>query len=520
MELSLRWYHPTVPRGESSLNHLSVSIQTPAVSGREQRPLAIAFVLDKSWSMKGDKLVSTIEAVSSFINWMTRQDYVSIIAYAQDVQTVQSISALTEKKSVIRRLQGIEPGTSTNLSGGWLEGLHSLEDSILPQSAIRRVILLTDGIATMGIEDEERLAAIAAEYASRGITTTTIGIGDDFHESSLLNIAKAGMGNFYYISSPEQTSDIFFREFGSIGAVIAQSAHLELTLSEGLRYREILDALPARRAGNSVLVPLGDLRSSDEKQILFTFEHEDQATVSARLTWFPVSGNAISESVSASTSVQTGEETTDKTVERELMIAWTGIALLDASRVAETDPESAHDILRNISERLAGVKTDHGNLCDYLLARITTMAEHLRRKETTHAKTLLASGAAFFQEREKLFREEFRKGQKNILEYVLPGELDMYNAPDFRNAMALKIENGVTDIIVEMSGSPFVDSSGIGTLIQISNWLARRGGILVVTNLSPALEKIFAIAQLGKFIGIAESSTDARMMIESGQAGA
>lgn len=521
MEMELQWEYPALSASDYRLNHLLISLKTPAVTSLpEQQPLAIAFVLDKSWSMKGEKLISTIEAVSSFIHWMTRRDYVSIVAYSQDIQIIQPLEALSEKSSIARRLSTIQVGTSTNLSGGWLEGLRSLEEADLPPGTIRRVVLLTDGLATMGIEDSDELEKIALSYAEKGIYTTTIGIGSDFNEASLHAIAKSGGGNFYYIASPEQTSDIFFREFGFIGSIYAQATHLHLKNMSGLRFLEILGEFPMQENKQGLRIQIGDLRSDDEKQIVLTFEADPEASeprLELELNYYPIGSNGTMQKISKETSfVLSAKMQTNKTVQQEILIAWTGKALIQAAELIDSDEESAVDILQNMKTRIENASLEK-KVREGLTARIESMLSQVRGREKNGGKLLRMAGETIFHDRNEIIVLQGNHDKSEIFEYQTEGDLDLYNAPELRELVSARIREGYNYVILELSKTPYADSSAIGSLIQIANWLRRNGGMLVIANPGTTLEKLFQLTHLDNFIPMTESLTDARMLIESRQ---
>ncbi len=216
---------------EKSLIHMLVSITTPPVAEDQNRlPIALVIVIDKSKSMHGEKLQSVIEASSAMVNWLTRKDYVGIVAYDTNVELIQPLIPLTDKFSVIKKIQSIQAGSSTNLSGGWLQALRMLRE--VQEKAIKRVILLTDGMANAGIVNPAELKKIGKEHFSIGITTTTMGVGKDFSETLLKDIASYSGGSFYFIEGPEQSSEIFFKEFGNIATLIGQGMEIKLFLEK------------------------------------------------------------------------------------------------------------------------------------------------------------------------------------------------------------------------------------------------------------------------------------------------
>ena len=284
MQIESKFEYPISVLGRSDDNHLLVRLKTPPVVQGTRQPLVVGLAIDKSWSMKGEKMDAVLEAASSLVNWLTRLDYVAVVAYSNDIQIVQALTNLTEKVSISDKIRNIQVATSTNLSGGWLQTLRAIESKTI-EGAFRRVILLTDGNPTLGVKDPEQLVQIAKDHALRGISTTTIGVGDDFNEHMLKSIAEAGGGNFYFIDNPEQASDIFFQEFGDIGALYAQALELKVQFPTELKFKSVLNnfaydlsedisELRGDVGGISkqtVTIQAGDIRSDDIKNIIGCF---------------------------------------------------------------------------------------------------------------------------------------------------------------------------------------------------------------------------------------------------------
>src|SRR5687768_5531240 len=86
------------------------------------------------------------------------------------------------KGNLERSITTIQSGGSTNLSGGWLEGCREVADHQKERGTIDRALLLTDGLANVGIVDQEELCKHASELRKRGVSTSTFGIGDDYNE--------------------------------------------------------------------------------------------------------------------------------------------------------------------------------------------------------------------------------------------------------------------------------------------------------------------------------------------------
>ena len=76
------------------------------------------------------------------------------------------------------------------------------------------------------------------------------------------------------------------------------------------------------------------------------------------------------------------------------------------------------------------------------------------------------------------------------------GEIDLFTAPEFKQRMSAPIEEGRSNLIVDLSRTTFIDSSSLGVLIGAHRRLKLRGGSLVVVCDDEAIAKTFKITGL------------------------
>ncbi len=134
---------------------------------------------------------------------------------------------------------------------------------------IRRVILLTDGLANVGILDPGELSQHAGELRRRGIATTTMGVGLDFDEGLLNAMAEAGGGNFQYVADPEGLRAFFASELQELFSVAATGLSVTLSLPPGLD-AELVSAFPVETRERTLEVAVGDVPAGDEIDLVFT----------------------------------------------------------------------------------------------------------------------------------------------------------------------------------------------------------------------------------------------------------
>lgn len=526
MKFSLHLEQVKISDQESGLQHLLVRLASPPVDEASPHiPVRVALAIDRSKSMHGEKLDSVIEAACALVNWLTRNDSLAVVAYDTNVEVIQPLLPLTDKFSVMQRIQSIRAGSSTNLSGGWLQALRMVEeDAGADRTAVRRVILLTDGMANAGIVNPAELRRIARDHFQRNISTTTMGFGRDFSELTLREIASEGGGNFYFIEGPEQASSVFFQEFGEIAALYGQGLEIRLRFAPGVTLKEILNEIPMEQHGSELILRPGDLRSDDLMNIVLIIEidgrsiNPDQPVVTAECSFYNVRHGAKMERLPAEARVQVGTPTGDfdPEVRLEAIIASAGRVLLEASRLSsEKDLDSARELIRRKRQQIEESMDLNYEILSRLHERLGITERNLDESIGLLSKRLMA-------EAESVGRWDQRRASgfhNEIFELTLSGQLDLYRCPDLKGAVRRAMESGYRFAIFDMTDLSYVDSSGIGALIQIFNWLKSRGGLLVLSNVQGGVERIFQMSKLDEFFIVRDSSLSARMLIEELLAG-
>lgn len=275
--IEARWERPVVAVSGGSLSLLVRIVASDRPQpGQRRAPLDVAFVIDRSGSMSGDKLSLVKEAVTTAATLLNDDDRAALVVYDDRVELLRVLEPATSRAKAAMRLalHGVDARGSTDLCSGWLTGCDQLAQALDregPRSRIRRALLLTDGLANMGITEPGRLMQHATELRQRGISTTALGVGEDFDESLLSGMAEAGGGNFQYIATPNQLSAFFHAELGELLTVIAGGLSLSLTLPHGIHAR-LVNAFPAERKGKTITVAIGDLPAGRAIELVFDVE--------------------------------------------------------------------------------------------------------------------------------------------------------------------------------------------------------------------------------------------------------
>ncbi|MBD0327092.1 MAG: hypothetical protein ICV68_11710, partial [Pyrinomonadaceae bacterium] len=130
----------------------------------------------------------------------------------------------------------------------WVRGGMQVSEH-LTDGAINRVILITDGLANEGLTNTDHIVSQTEGLAERGVSTTTIGIGDDFNEDLLIPMAQAGGGNSWHVKTADDMHRIFSVELEGLIAQIAHTVTLGLVPADGVRLSDVLNDFEMNETG-------------------------------------------------------------------------------------------------------------------------------------------------------------------------------------------------------------------------------------------------------------------------------
>ena len=243
--------------GHKNKLHVLIRMQAPDLpdsANKERQPYGIAFVIDCSGSMSGEPLNEAIRCVDFMVDRLVEADSASLVTFDNEVRLDQPLHVLSNKQKFKTILASIRSGGTTNLHGGWCEGADEFVRKEL-MASIKRVILLSDGCANEGVVDPIQIAKQAESFASRGITTSTYGLGKGFNEELMVELARAGQGNHYYAEKAEDLLESFNEEFDLMSNLWAKGLVLSAKPKEGVHLRLMNDYRQLDGKASSWLMP-------------------------------------------------------------------------------------------------------------------------------------------------------------------------------------------------------------------------------------------------------------------------
>jgi Ca-activated chloride channel homolog len=234
-------------------------------------PLNLCLVLDRSSSMRGERLSQVKEAAQRIVDQLGTNDYLSLITFNDRAETIISAQRVRNKADLKRLIGSIEASGGTEMASGMALALQELQRPMLSRG-ISRLMLLTDG-RTYG--DEGRCVEIARRAQGRSIGLTALGIGDEWNEDLLETMAARENSRTQYITSASEIARIFNEEVRRLQSVFAQAVQLQIELRPGATLRSLDRVLPhiapitvSEEKEQTWLSKLGDWPGSDPQLFL------------------------------------------------------------------------------------------------------------------------------------------------------------------------------------------------------------------------------------------------------------
>ena len=278
--------------------YLLTDIRPPAEARpKNNLPLNISLVIDRSTSMKGERINKVKAAASHIIEKLSSKDYISIIAFSDRADVVVPSTQPDSASDLISRTNGIMPSGGTEIFQGLAAAYKEIRKAELNKH-VNHIILLTDG-HTYG--DTDLCLELAEKAAQLGIGISGFGIGDEWNDSFLDSLVSLSGGQSGYIQEPEQVIHLLRQRIQSLGAVYAQNTRIKFDFPQELAIREVFKLTPffqpLKQNDNQISagaiegrIPLNILVEIEVKQIPSGSEIQVPLTIQAEIPTADPSG--------------------------------------------------------------------------------------------------------------------------------------------------------------------------------------------------------------------------------------
>ncbi len=172
-------------------------------SADNERPKkTVVIVVDRSGSMSGDKIEQAKGAAKFVVDKLHEGDLFNVVAFDSEVESWKpELQRYNDenRKAALGFIEGIYAGGSTNIDGALQAALDPLKDSSRPNM----VLFLTDGLPTVGEQNEAKIIVNAKERNKVRARIFTFGVGYDLNSRLLDKLARENYGESEYVRPNE-----------------------------------------------------------------------------------------------------------------------------------------------------------------------------------------------------------------------------------------------------------------------------------------------------------------------------
>ncbi|MEH0423516.1 vWA domain-containing protein [Streptomyces sp. B21-083] len=193
-----------------SLVRVGLATRTAEQDG-ERPPAALTFVIDISGSMaEPGRLDLAKDSLGVMTDRLRDDDSVAIVTFSDEAETVLPMTRLDDNRDRVHdAIDELEPTDSTNLGAGVRTGYATAVKG-LREGATNRVVLVSDALANTGdTEANSILDRISDARREHGITLFGVGVGSDYGDALMEQLADKGDGNTTYVANESDARKVF-----------------------------------------------------------------------------------------------------------------------------------------------------------------------------------------------------------------------------------------------------------------------------------------------------------------------
>ena len=378
--------------GQPQLAYVLMEIVPTQAMAAVQMPLNLSLVLDKSGSMDGAKMTCLKDAVRRVIDLLGPDDFISVVTFDSSPKTLvksQQAASANDKQNLHRQVDRLSAGGGTEIAPAMEAGLNELQRAYAA-NRINRLVLLTGGQS----EHEDRCRKQAQKQAGTGIPMLALGIGADWNEKLLLDLAGATGGQADYIAGAQDIVPYFQSTVQAMQAAVVQNAELVLRLVAGINPRKIWRVVPVIAdlgyrplSDRIVSAPLGELEKGQGQALLVELMLPPRQAGVYRIAQAEVAYDAPLLGL------------TQEKVRADIMMSFTQ----DAFQAQQVNPR-----VMNIVEKVTAFKLQTRALQEAEAGNIANATQQLRAAHTI----LLSQGDAALAKTVRLAADELEKQNK------------------------------------------------------------------------------------------------------------
>jgi Ca-activated chloride channel family protein len=248
---------------------LAVEVTGQSAMGRNSRALVLC--IDRSGSMNaGNNMQKAVEAAYALIGQLTEEDQIALVSFSTrpGVDLPLTRADAYGKRLALNAVSNLQARGGTHLHGGLSLATQEANRS---SAAVRRVVLISDGIPTEGDQRPAAITALSSDASARGVTVTTFGVGSQAPGGLMERVAVMGGGNFRFVRDAGSLRQALAQELNDSSRLAVQDVVVQVELPAGTSFVNASGVF-AETHGQVVSLRLGDVVAGQTRHALVALE--------------------------------------------------------------------------------------------------------------------------------------------------------------------------------------------------------------------------------------------------------
>lgn len=223
----------------------------------------IVLVLDKSGSMRGEKMEQARNALIYVLKNISPNDHFAVVLYDSQIQSFREslVPATNENRdAAIAFVKQMEASGGTNIDGALDTAFRTLKDNERPSY----IVFLTDGEPTVGERDPRRIVTNAVTANKQRARILSFGVGHDVNSRLLDQISRDCFGQTFLVAPQENIEESVSKLYTRIGQVALADVRWQAILDNGSAYDGFRQVYPSK---------IQDLFSGDQVTLLGRYKN-------------------------------------------------------------------------------------------------------------------------------------------------------------------------------------------------------------------------------------------------------
>jgi Ca-activated chloride channel family protein len=283
---------------EPQVHYVMLDVQASPHIPETRSPINLAIIVDHSTSMRGARLDQVRTATLNILKGLQPDDSASVVAFSDRADMVVPSEIAKDIPSARARLSLLQADGGTEIGQGLVLGFNALRENFA-ENGVNHMILLTDG-RTYG--DEDLCIALADKASEAGVSINCVGIGSDWSDRLLDDLAGRSGGNVVFLNSPQAIDHLLKSIFTSLSQVVASRVRLEGSIGQQVDLRSAYRLSPEPMPmGDNLPFTLGHLQRNEAIRIILELViHSTVGIEALTLAHFSITGEILSPDVESS----------------------------------------------------------------------------------------------------------------------------------------------------------------------------------------------------------------------------